>query len=165
MDWQVKTSNSTSQWFPKICLLLKLVHQAFASCTEWPMIRTVTLPALGFRGCDDNKEQAANLPSAAGVQKPRESKSLRSALLPSHTALIGQPSLLHSDVFIIVIARWVLLHYWWAHTIKKKNKAKNMHAKQTPFGLHGPVILTCSVWWLCTQAITFGCFVVFWLEK
>lgn len=51
------------------------VCQAFANYTELPIIQMVMFPVLGFYGCD-KKEQAANLPSLAGIQSPLI-KSLR----------------------------------------------------------------------------------------
>lgn len=56
-----------------------------------------------------------NLLLLAGIQSPLI-KSLHS---PFSLYWTGEHSpVLHFDVFIIVIASWVAVHYWWGHTVK-----------------------------------------------
>ncbi len=86
---------------------MRFVHQAFANYTKLPIIQMVMFQVLGFYGYDDRKEQAANLLFLAEIQSllikslsSLESTLCRQLLLDGR----AQPSVLHFDVFIIVIA-------------------------------------------------------------
>lgn len=86
----------------------------FASRPKLPIIQTIPFKILRFYGYDDKKERAANLHFLARRQSPL----IRS--LPTSWSFLwrrvsldrrARPSVLHFDVFIMVVVGSVCLHY------------------------------------------------------